>query len=88
MEKDCVLDTHQPKPTKDYQEVVTGGIGEALVSTTARMVVVIFTLLLFANSFYGLYKRQIEPDGSLFVDNVSVTEANLHQRIVDQLEPE
>lgn len=39
-------------------EVVTGGISEALVSTTAGMVVAIFTLL-FANLFRGLYKRQI-----------------------------
>jgi len=38
--------------------LVTGGIGEALVSTAAGLVVAIGTLL-FANLFRGLYKRQI-----------------------------
>lgn len=37
---------------------VTGGIGEALISTAAGLIVAIFTLL-FANAFRGLYKRQI-----------------------------
>lgn len=37
---------------------VTGGIGEALVSTAAGLVVAIATLL-FANAFRGLYQRQI-----------------------------
>jgi len=37
---------------------VTGGIGEALVSTAAGLTVAIFTLL-FANLFRGLYRRQI-----------------------------
>ncbi|MEB3217197.1 MAG: MotA/TolQ/ExbB proton channel family protein [Nostocales cyanobacterium 94392] len=37
---------------------VTGGISEALVSTAAGLVVAIFTLL-FANTFRGLYQRQI-----------------------------
>lgn len=37
---------------------VTGGISEALVSTAAGLVVAIFTLL-FANSFRGLYARQM-----------------------------
>ncbi|MCX7592246.1 MAG: MotA/TolQ/ExbB proton channel family protein [Fischerella sp.] len=37
---------------------VTGGISEALVSTASGLVVAIFTLL-FANSFRGLYQRQI-----------------------------
>ncbi len=37
---------------------VTGGIGEALVSTAAGLVVAIATLL-FANTFRGLYLRQI-----------------------------
>jgi biopolymer transport protein ExbB len=37
---------------------VTGGISEALVSTASGLVVAIFTLL-FANSFRGLYFRQL-----------------------------
>ena len=37
---------------------VTGGISEALVSTAAGLIVAIFTLLL-ANTFRGLYQRQI-----------------------------
>jgi biopolymer transport protein ExbB len=37
---------------------VTGGISEALVSTASGLVVAIFTLL-FANSFRGLYYRQL-----------------------------
>jgi biopolymer transport protein ExbB len=37
---------------------VTAGISEALVSTAAGLIVAIFTLL-FANSFRGLYVRQI-----------------------------
>ena len=37
---------------------VTAGISEALVSTAAGLVVAMFTLL-FANSFRGLYQRQI-----------------------------
>jgi biopolymer transport protein ExbB len=37
---------------------VTAGISEALVSTASGLVVAIFTLL-FANSFRGLYTRQI-----------------------------
>jgi len=37
---------------------VTGGISEALVSTAAGLVVAIFTLL-FANTFRGLYRRQL-----------------------------
>ena len=37
---------------------VTGGISEALVSTAFGLVVAIFTLL-FANTFRGLYQRQI-----------------------------
>ncbi|MEM7556577.1 MAG: MotA/TolQ/ExbB proton channel family protein [Cyanobacteria bacterium P01_A01_bin.84] len=37
---------------------VTGGIGEALVSTAFGLVVAIFTLF-FANTFRGLYQRQI-----------------------------
>jgi biopolymer transport protein ExbB len=37
---------------------VTGGISEALVSTASGLVVAIFTML-FANSFRGLYQRQI-----------------------------
>ncbi|MBD2354644.1 MotA/TolQ/ExbB proton channel family protein [Tolypothrix sp. FACHB-123] len=37
---------------------VTGGISEALVSTASGLVVAIFTLF-FANSFRGLYMRQI-----------------------------
>lgn len=37
---------------------VTGGISEALVSTAAGLIVAIFTLL-FANTFRGLYQRQI-----------------------------
>ena len=37
---------------------VTGGISEALVSTAAGLVVAIVTLL-FANTFRGLYTRQI-----------------------------
>ncbi|MBD2775539.1 MotA/TolQ/ExbB proton channel family protein [Iningainema tapete] len=37
---------------------ITGGISEALVSTAAGLVVAIFTLL-FANTFRGLYQRQI-----------------------------
>ncbi|TAF13927.1 MAG: MotA/TolQ/ExbB proton channel family protein [Nostocales cyanobacterium] len=37
---------------------VTGGISEALVSTAAGLVVAIFTLM-FANTFRGLYQRQI-----------------------------
>jgi len=37
---------------------VTGGISEALVSTASGLVVAIFTLL-FANTFRGLYVRQM-----------------------------
>ncbi|MEM7552928.1 MAG: MotA/TolQ/ExbB proton channel family protein [Cyanobacteria bacterium P01_A01_bin.84] len=37
---------------------VTGGIGEALVSTAAGLVVAIVTLM-FANTFRGLYQRQL-----------------------------
>jgi biopolymer transport protein ExbB len=37
---------------------VTGGISEALVSTASGLVVAIFTLL-FANTFRGLYVRQL-----------------------------
>ncbi|MDY6897368.1 MAG: MotA/TolQ/ExbB proton channel family protein [Cyanobacteriota bacterium] len=37
---------------------VTGGISEALVSTAAGLIVAIFTLI-FANTFRGLYQRQI-----------------------------
>ncbi|KAF3883899.1 MULTISPECIES: MotA/TolQ/ExbB proton channel family protein [Nostocales] len=37
---------------------VTSGISEALVSTASGLVVAIFTLL-FANTFRGLYQRQI-----------------------------
>jgi biopolymer transport protein ExbB len=37
---------------------VTAGISEALVSTAAGLIVAIFTLF-FANSFRGLYQRQI-----------------------------
>jgi biopolymer transport protein ExbB len=37
---------------------VTGGISEALISTAAGLVVAIFTLM-FANTFRGLYLRQI-----------------------------
>lgn len=37
---------------------VTAGISEALVSTAAGLVVAIFTLM-FANTFRGLYQRQI-----------------------------
>jgi biopolymer transport protein ExbB len=37
---------------------VTGGISEALVSTAAGLIVAIFTLF-FANSFRGLYARQM-----------------------------
>ncbi len=37
---------------------VTGGISEALFSTVAGLCVAIFTLL-FANSFRGLYRRQL-----------------------------
>ena len=37
---------------------VTGGISEALVATASGLVVAIFTLL-FANTFRGLYQRQI-----------------------------
>jgi biopolymer transport protein ExbB len=37
---------------------VTGGISEALVSTASGLAVAIVTLL-FANSFRGLYQRQI-----------------------------
>jgi biopolymer transport protein ExbB len=37
---------------------VTGGISEALISTATGLVVAIFTLL-FANTFRGLYTRQI-----------------------------
>jgi biopolymer transport protein ExbB len=37
---------------------VTGGISEALVSTASGLIVAIFTLL-FANTFRGLYLRQI-----------------------------
>jgi biopolymer transport protein ExbB len=37
---------------------VTGGISEALISTVAGLCVAIFTLL-FANSFRGLYRRQL-----------------------------
>ena len=37
---------------------VTGGISEALVSTAAGLVVAIFTLM-FANSFRGMYQRQM-----------------------------
>jgi len=38
--------------------LVTGGISEALVSTAAGLVVGIFVLL-FANGFRGLYRRQL-----------------------------
>ncbi|MEL6930687.1 MAG: MotA/TolQ/ExbB proton channel family protein [Cyanobacteria bacterium J06600_6] len=38
--------------------VVTGGLSEALVSTVMGLVVAIFTLL-FANSFRGLYLREL-----------------------------
>lgn len=37
---------------------VTGGISEALISTAAGLIVAILTLL-FANTFRGLYRRQI-----------------------------
>ncbi|HEY9610249.1 MotA/TolQ/ExbB proton channel family protein [Allocoleopsis sp.] len=37
---------------------VTGGISEALISTVGGLCVAIFTLL-FANSFRGLYRRQL-----------------------------
>jgi biopolymer transport protein ExbB len=37
---------------------VTGGISEALVSTAAGLIVAIFTLM-FANTFRGMYQRQI-----------------------------
>lgn len=37
---------------------VTSGISEALVSTASGLIVAIFTLL-FANTFRGLYQRQI-----------------------------
>jgi biopolymer transport protein ExbB len=37
---------------------VTAGISEALVSTASGLVVAIFTLL-FANTFRGLYQRQM-----------------------------
>ena len=37
---------------------VTAGISEALISTASGLIVAIFTLL-FANTFRGLYKRQI-----------------------------
>ncbi|HBB33761.1 MAG TPA: biopolymer transporter ExbB [Cyanobacteria bacterium UBA8803] len=37
---------------------VTGGISEALISTVAGLCVAIFTLL-FANTFRGLYRRQL-----------------------------
>ncbi|MBD3881097.1 MotA/TolQ/ExbB proton channel family protein [Phormidium tenue FACHB-886] len=37
---------------------VTGGISEALISTASGLVVAIFTLL-FANTFRGLYQRQL-----------------------------
>ena len=37
---------------------VTGGLSEALVSTVMGLVVAIFTLL-FANTFRGLYLREI-----------------------------
>ncbi len=37
---------------------VTGGISEALISTVSGLVVAIFTLL-FANTFRGLYRRQL-----------------------------
>ena len=37
---------------------VTGGISEALISTAAGLCVAIYTLL-FANSFRGLYRRQL-----------------------------
>lgn len=37
---------------------VSAGIGEALISTASGLVVAIFTLL-FANTFRGLYQRQI-----------------------------
>ena len=39
-------------------EGVTGGLGEALVSTVMGLVVAIFTLL-FANAFRGLYRREL-----------------------------
>ncbi|MDJ0691719.1 MAG: MotA/TolQ/ExbB proton channel family protein [Xenococcaceae cyanobacterium MO_188.B32] len=39
-------------------EGVTGGLGEALVSTVMGLVVAIFTLL-FANAFRGLYLREL-----------------------------
>jgi biopolymer transport protein ExbB len=37
---------------------VTGGISEALISTVAGLCVALFTLL-FANTFRGLYRRQL-----------------------------
>ncbi|BAY81689.1 MotA/TolQ/ExbB proton channel [Calothrix parasitica NIES-267] len=37
---------------------VTGGISEALVSTAAGLIVAIFTLM-FANTFRGMYQRQL-----------------------------
>ncbi|MEC4891683.1 MAG: MotA/TolQ/ExbB proton channel family protein [Oscillatoria sp. PMC 1051.18] len=37
---------------------VTGGISDALITTVAGLVVAIFTLL-FANTFRGLYRRQL-----------------------------
>ena len=37
---------------------VTGGISEALVSTAAGLIVAIFTLI-FANTFRGMYQRQM-----------------------------
>jgi len=37
---------------------VTAGISEALISTASGLVVAIFTLL-FANTFRGLYQRQV-----------------------------
>lgn len=37
---------------------VTGGIGEALISTASGLVVAIFVLI-FANTFRGLYQREI-----------------------------
>ncbi len=37
---------------------ITGGISEALVSTVAGLCVAVFTLL-FANTFRGLYRRQL-----------------------------
>jgi biopolymer transport protein ExbB len=44
--------------TSEKTTGVTGGISEALVSTASGLVVAIFTLL-FANTFRGLYQRQI-----------------------------